>query len=124
MSDSKTIKTAWERNKKAVSLHPEIGKKTAVTKIRLLDGTTCEVEHKHWKFKVDIGTSEGGNDAGPDHAVLAAFSGGPVALAYHKFDEKTRTEAHQEYLNSIAQYENSNGFDIPGEFVIPSGFKT
>jgi ubiquinone/menaquinone biosynthesis C-methylase UbiE len=59
----------------------------------------------------------------PKAAVTAAFSGGPVALAYRKFDEKTKQEAHQEYLDSISQYRNGNGYDIPGEFLVVRGFR-
>lgn len=58
-----------------------------------------------------------------EHAIKAAFFGGPVALAYHKFDEKTRKEAHQEYLDSINPFRNGNGYDIPGEFVAAKGLK-
>lgn len=56
-------------------------------------------------------------------AIMAAFAGGPVALAYKKFDEKTREEAHQEYLDSIAAYRNGNGYQIPGEFVVAKAVK-
>lgn len=70
MANPETIKTAFERNRKVVTLRPEKGKSTAVTKVRLFNGTTCEVEHKHWKFTVDIGTGEGGNDAGPGPGIL------------------------------------------------------
>jgi ubiquinone/menaquinone biosynthesis C-methylase UbiE len=56
-------------------------------------------------------------------ALMAAFAGGPVALAYQKFDDKTRQEAHLEYLNSIAAYQNSEGYRIPGEFVVARGLK-
>lgn len=56
-------------------------------------------------------------------AIMAAFAGGPVALAYQKFDEQTRDEAHAEYLNSISEYRNESGYKIPGEFVVASGVK-
>lgn len=83
MADSRTIKNAFERNRKAVELRPQIGKSNAVTKVRLFDGTTCEVEHKHWKFKVDIGKSEGGNDAGPGPGILERGAlGSCLAIAY------------------------------------------
>lgn len=59
----------------------------------------------------------------PEVAIMAAFAGGPVALAYKKFDEQTREEAHQEYLNSIAAYRNGTGYQIPGEFVVAKGIK-
>lgn len=58
-----------------------------------------------------------------DVAVMAAFAGGPVALAYQKFDEQTKEEAHKEYLESIAAYRNGNGYEIPGEFVVAKGVK-
>ena len=48
----------------------------------------------------------------------AAFAGGPVALAYSRFDEATRAGAHAEYLSSIAAFERNGSFAIPGEFVL------
>lgn len=56
--------------------------------------------------------------ANDDSALAAAFIGGPVALAYGRFDAQTREEAHAEYLASIAPYKNQNGYEIPGEFVV------
>jgi ubiquinone/menaquinone biosynthesis C-methylase UbiE len=53
-----------------------------------------------------------------ESACGAAFAGGPVALAYSRFDMPTRTEVHEEYLASIAAYRRGAGYDIPGEFVI------
>jgi hypothetical protein len=54
-------------------------------------------------------------------AVGAAFEGGPVALAYSRFDAAARTEAHAEYLASIAPYRRGAGYVIPGEFVVARG---
>ena len=58
-----------------------------------------------------------------DIALMAAFAGGPVALAYQNFDEQTKQEAHREYLDSITPYKNGNGYRIPGEFVVATGIK-
>lgn len=58
-----------------------------------------------------------------EQAIIAAFLGGAVALAYRKFDEQTKQEAHAEYLESIEPYRNGSGYDIPGEFVIVFGKK-
>ncbi len=58
-----------------------------------------------------------------EEAVGAAFAGGPVALAYARFDEATRDEAHAEYLASIEPYRNGDRYDIPGEFVVARGRK-
>ena len=56
----------------------------------------------------------------------AAFAGGPVALAYSRFDDRVRSEAHAEYLTSIFAYRRANGdegYDVPGEFVVARGVK-
>ncbi len=58
-----------------------------------------------------------------DHAIRAVFQGGPVTMAYSRFDEATREEAHAEYLESIAAYRNGDGYEIPGEFVVVRGVK-
>ncbi|MEP7366055.1 MAG: methyltransferase domain-containing protein [Acidobacteriota bacterium] len=54
-------------------------------------------------------------------AIGAAFYGGPVALAYSRFDEQTRLEAHAEYLATIEPYRTGDGYSIPGEFVVARG---
>lgn len=58
--------------------------------------------------------------ANDENALTAAFTGGPVALAYDRFDDETREGARAEYLASIAPYKNDNGYEIPGEFVVCS----
>jgi SAM-dependent methyltransferase len=57
-------------------------------------------------------------------ALGAAFLGGPVALAYSRFDEATRRSAHHEYLTSLAPFANGSGYRVPGEFVIASARKS
>ena len=59
-----------------------------------------------------------------EHALGAAFDGGPVALAYSRFDDSTRKEVHTEYLASIEPYRSGDGYEIPGEFVVVSGRKS
>jgi len=59
----------------------------------------------------------------PEDACGAAFAGGPVALAYSRFDEPTRAEAHGEYLTSIAPFRRGEGYAIPGEFVVARAVK-
>ena len=86
MSDSKTLKESHERVKKLLTIKPEKGQYTTTTKVRVLNGTTCEVEHKHWKFKADIGKEEGGKDAGPGPGVLQRGAlGSCLAIGYAKW---------------------------------------
>jgi ubiquinone/menaquinone biosynthesis C-methylase UbiE len=53
-----------------------------------------------------------------EDALAAVFRGGPVALAYSRFDAATRQAVHAEYLDSIAAYRVGDGYRIPGEFVV------
>jgi SAM-dependent methyltransferase len=61
--------------------------------------------------------------ATPEDACGAAFAGGPVALAYSRFDDAVCAQAHTEYLDSIDKFKNGSGYEIPGEFVITVGHK-
>ena len=56
-----------------------------------------------------------------EDAIGAAFAGGPVALAYARFDPPTKEGAHAEYLESIEPFRKGPGYAIPGEFVVASG---
>jgi ubiquinone/menaquinone biosynthesis C-methylase UbiE len=58
--------------------------------------------------------------ASADEAVGAAFAGGPVALAYSRFEAHARNEVHAEYLDSLAPYRATGGagYEVPGEFVV------
>jgi ubiquinone/menaquinone biosynthesis C-methylase UbiE len=56
-------------------------------------------------------------------ACEAAFVGGPVALAYSRFSESMKAEAHKEYLDSLSPYRQDQGYSVPGEFVIAAGTK-
>lgn len=61
--------------------------------------------------------------ASAEDALGAAFAGGPVALAYSRFDDQTKSEAHAEYLESIRNFQVGDEYRIPGEFVVLSAEK-
>jgi ubiquinone/menaquinone biosynthesis C-methylase UbiE len=61
--------------------------------------------------------------ADDDDAVGAAFLGGPVALAYSRFDDDTRCSARREYLDSLRAYRDGDGYRVPGQFVITSAIQ-
>lgn len=56
------------------------------------------------------------HDAG--HACDAAFVGGPVALAWSRFDDDVRDRVCRRYVDSIETWRDEGGYRIPGEFVI------
>jgi SAM-dependent methyltransferase len=57
-------------------------------------------------------------------ALGAAFVGGPVALAYHKFNEEIKQEAHAAYLRSLIPYKKGESYEVPAVFVVARGYKS
>jgi len=55
-----------------------------------------------------------------DEACSAAFIGGPVALAWSRFDDDVRARVSARYVESIAPWRHELGYRIPGEFVVVS----
>jgi len=76
MADMERIKEAYERNQKAIRLRPSIGQGTAVTRARVRDGLTVDIEDGGWTFVSDEGKRDGGNGEGADPGVY-----GRTALA-------------------------------------------
>ncbi len=53
-----------------------------------------------------------------DAACDAAFVGGPVALAWSRFDAGVRARVRRAYLEAIAPWRVGRGYRVPGEFVV------
>jgi ubiquinone/menaquinone biosynthesis C-methylase UbiE len=56
--------------------------------------------------------------AGGDEACNAAFVGGPVALAWSRFDDEVRKRVRARYLEAIEAWRQGPGYRVPGEFVV------
>ncbi len=59
-----------------------------------------------------------------EDVLTAVFEGGPVALAYSRFDPSTRGSAHTDFLASVAGYRTDGGYEIPAEFILATGVRT
>jgi uncharacterized OsmC-like protein len=78
-----TIKTTLERNAKAVSLRPAAGQGTAVTRLRLAEGLTCEIQDGPWKLAVGMTQKYGGDNSAPNPGVLGRSAlASCLALSY------------------------------------------
>lgn len=121
MSDPKTIKKAFERNKKAIELRPSVGQSTALTKVRVRDGTTCEIESGSKTLVCDVGTSEGGNDAGPGPGIFERSAlGSCLAIGY------AQQAAVMEISIDSIEVQVESDFDARAQFGLsddPPGFK-
>jgi ubiquinone/menaquinone biosynthesis C-methylase UbiE len=56
--------------------------------------------------------------ADAEEACAAAFVGGPVALAWSRFDVDVRARARARYLAAIDGWRRDGRYGIPGEFVV------
>jgi uncharacterized OsmC-like protein len=77
------LKAALERNMKAIKQHPESGRGTAVTKVRIRGACTADVEDGGWKLVADEAVGDGGGGEGPDPGVFGrAALGTCLAMGY------------------------------------------
>jgi ubiquinone/menaquinone biosynthesis C-methylase UbiE len=53
-----------------------------------------------------------------DEACDAALVGGPVALAWSRFDDAARTRVRSQYAEAISPWQYDGGYRVPGEFVV------
>ncbi len=56
--------------------------------------------------------------ADADDACHAAFVGGPVALAWSRFDDDVRARVSRRYVEAIEAWRHGQGYRVPGEFVV------
>jgi uncharacterized OsmC-like protein len=83
MTEIKKIKLAIERTTKALSRKPSLGYGTGISKTRIKNGLTCEVQEGDWKFLADMPESVGGNGQGPTPGVYGrAALGSCLAIGY------------------------------------------
>jgi len=68
------------------------------------------VEHRHEATTLTY--------ANADEACDAAFVGGPVALAWSRFDADTRERVRARYVEAIRGWRCEQGYRVPAEFVI------
>ena len=58
-----------------------------------------------------------------EEACNAAFVGGPVALAWSRFDTDVRMRVRRHYLEAIEPWRDGQGYRVPGEFVVVAAIR-
>lgn len=83
MEGQERIGEAFQRNARALSLRPSLGQGTAVTRVRVMEGATCEITDGPWTLTADMGEKSGGSNEGPNPGVLGrATLGSCLAINY------------------------------------------
>jgi uncharacterized OsmC-like protein len=70
------LKTAFDRNAKALKLRPSLGRNSATTTAKVRDGLVCEIDAGAWHFTTDMPAALGGTESAPTPGVY-----GRAALA-------------------------------------------
>ncbi|HEX6790815.1 MAG TPA: OsmC family protein [Candidatus Krumholzibacteria bacterium] len=109
-----SIKTAFERNGRAIELRPGVGQKTAITKVRVIQGVHCEAEEGRWKIVADASEKSGGTAQGPDPGLIVrAALGTCLAMGYVTW------AAHLGVPVSNVEIEIQADFDVRGQHDVP-----
>lgn len=116
LGDPEVIRTALERNVKAVTLRPGVGQGTARTAARLRPGLECEVTDGPYAFTVGMTEKYGGTGAGPNPGV---FGRGALAsclvLGYAMWAARMGVPVDSLEVEVQADY------DVRGELDVPAG---
>jgi SAM-dependent methyltransferase len=84
--------------------------------VRLCAALGCEAIEQS-RLDVTLDYADG------DMASDAALVGGPVALAWSRFDADIRARVRRAYLEAIAPWRHGRGYRVPGEFVVVAARK-
>jgi uncharacterized OsmC-like protein len=104
------IKTAWERNGRALELRPALGQKTAISKTRVVEGLRVETEEGRWKLVTDASEKSGGGAAAPDPGfVVRAALGNCLVMGYIEW------AAHLGVPIESIEVEMEADFDVRGQ---------
>src|SRR5712672_903803 len=115
-----SVKTAFERNGRAMELRPAIGQKTAVTKIRVLEGVHSEAEEGRWKVVSDLSEKSGGTAMGPDPSMLVRSAlGNCLAMGYVIYAAHLGVPISDVEVELQADFDGRGQHDVAG---IPAGY--
>lgn len=113
MKGQEEIKAKFERNRKALQLRPSIGQGTAVTRVRLIEGLTCEIEEGSWKLTADMGEKSGGANRGPNPGILGrAALGSCLAIGYAMWAAKLDVPYSSLEVEVQADYDSRGGHGV------------
>ena len=114
------IKTAFDRNGRAIELRPAVGKKTAVSVTRVVDGLRVETTEGRWTLVSDAGEKSGGRGAAADPGfVVRAALGNCLAMGYVTWAAYRGVPLDRVEIEMEADFDVRGQHGAPG---IPPGF--
>src|SRR5688572_12174585 len=115
------IREALERNAKAVTLRPAIGRKTGRTMVKLKPGLECEVTDGSWTLTVGMSQNAGGTNAGPGPGTLGRGAlGSCLALGYAMWAARLGVVIDALEVEVQADYDTRGELGVSDE--VPPGY--
>ncbi len=116
MSSTEFIRTALEEKARHLAAHPTEGQGTAVSRVRLRDGLTCDVQEGDWKLVVGMPGAIGGSGEGPTPGTFgrAAF-GSCLALSYAMWGARLGVPLESVEVDVHADYDARGELDASSE---------
>ncbi|HET6347802.1 MAG TPA: OsmC family protein [Candidatus Krumholzibacteria bacterium] len=112
---SESIKTAFERNGRAMELRPAVGQKTAVTVVRVVEGAHAVAEEGRWKVSADLSEKSGGTAQGPDPGLLVRSALGTcLAMGYVIWAAHLGVPVSNVEVEIQADFDARGQHDVPG----------
>lgn len=116
------IKTAFERNARAVSLRTSVGQGTARTRVRLREDLTCDVEDGKWTLVADMSEKHGSRAEGPDPGVFGRTAvGSCLAISYRLWAEKLEIPVDGIEVMIEADYDTRGMYGV--DDAVPAGYR-
>jgi uncharacterized OsmC-like protein len=107
------LKIAFERSAKALTLRPSLGRGTGVTKARIRDGLTCDIEAGPWRLVADMPKQAGGAETAPTPGVYGrAALGSCLAIGYMMYAAKLGVPIRTLEVEIQADYDDGGLFGV------------
>ena len=121
MENYEKIQTAFNRQSEVLNLRSGLGIGTAITKIKVKDGLTCDIEEGPWKLTADMNSKWGGHDAGPNPGVFGRGAlGSCLAMGYMMWAAKLGVDIKDLEVEIHADYDTRGMCGIEDA---PAGYK-
>ena len=122
MNHTDEIRTAIERNAKAVGLRPSLGQGTATTVVRLKPGLECQIVDGTWTLTVGMSEKSGGTNAGPNPGILGRGAlGSCLAIGYAMWAARLGVPFEALEVQVEADYDSRGELGVSDE--VPPGYR-
>ncbi len=120
MATMEIIREKFERGVRAMEKSERMGRGTAVTRARLVDGLRCEIRDGDWTLTADMPDKAGGGDAGPNPGVYGRTALATcVTMAYAMWAARRGVELRRLDVEIQADYDARGEYGVTDD---PPGY--